>query len=228
MTYKCMIVDDEQHAIAVLKSHIEKVAGLELILATTDPIEAFAFVQKNTVDLIFLDIEMPDLSGLDFLRLLNEKSKVILTTAYREHALDGFEYNVVDYLLKPVLFPRFLKAVNRLLHSTTKKEGTVNDFIFVKTGIRNKVIKVEFSKIIYIESMGNYVHFIMKNDKISCLMPLKEVERLLPVNQFLRIHQSYVVPKLNIIGREGNQIILENNKLPIGESYKKQVLEYFK
>jgi DNA-binding LytR/AlgR family response regulator len=221
-------VDDEQHAIDILKSHIEKVASLELILATTDSVEAFHFVQKNEVDLIFLDIEMSDLSGLDFLRLLKEKSKVILTTAYREHALDGFEYNVIDYLLKPVLLPRFLKAVNRMLNSDIQKDEAVNDFIFVKTGIRNKVVKVEFNKIIYIESMGNYVHFVLKNNKISCLMPLKEVDKMLPVNQFMRIHQSFIVRKQHIIGREGNQIILENIMLPIGESYKKQVLEYFK
>jgi DNA-binding LytR/AlgR family response regulator len=230
MTLKCIIVDDEQHAIDVLKAHIAKVPKLEIKLSTTNPIEAYTYVQANNIDLIFLDIQMPELTGLQFLGLLNEKTKVILTTAYREHAVDGYEYNVADYLLKPVLFPRFLKAVSRIINNeseTPPEPKPEKEYIFVKTGIRNKVIKIDFEKILYIESMGNYVHFIMHDAKITSLMPLKEVEQKLPKSQFMRIHQSFIVAKKNILGREGNQILIPGQNLPIGETYKKNVKDFF-
>lgn len=225
---KCMIVDDEEHAIEVLKSHISKLKELQLVFATTNPLEAFSYLQSREVDLIFLDIEMPELNGLEFLKLLNGKFKVILTTAYSEFAIEAFEHHVLDYLLKPVLFPRFLKAISRITDTPKSEIGPKQEeYIFVKTGIRNKVIKVDFHKIIYVESMGNYVHFNMTDEKISCLMPLKEVEQLLPKDMFMRIHQSYIVPLNQIRGREGNQLLITNKQLPIGETYKKAVSEFF-
>lgn len=231
MSYKCIIVDDEQHAIDILQAHIDKVPELEIKLATTNPIEAFSYVQSHAIDLIFLDIQMPELTGLQFLNLLQEKTKVILTTAYSEHALEGFEHNVTDYLLKPVLFPRFLKAVSRIINQNSDSEKPVDkaekSHFFVKTGTRNKLIKIEFEKILFVESMGNYVHFNMLDAKITCLMPLKEVETELPPSQFMRIHQSYIVAKKYIQGREGNQIILPEKTLSIGETYRKSVHEYF-
>ncbi|MBN8665930.1 MAG: response regulator transcription factor [Chitinophagales bacterium] len=223
-------MDDERHAIDILIAHIAKVPQLEIKLATTNPVEACTYIQLNHIDLIFLDIQMPGLTGLQFLSLLNEKTKVILTTAYREYALDGYEHNVVDYLLKPVLFPRFLKAVSRIIEN---ESGTVHtfksekEFIFVKTGIRNKLVKVDFEKILYVESMGNYINFVLEDSKVTTLMTLKEVEKELPKNQFIRIHQSYVVAKKNILGREGNQILIQNRNLPIGETYKKNVHDFF-
>lgn len=230
MAYKCVIIDDEQHAVDILTNHIGKMPELELIHASTDSIHAYQFIQQNKVDLIFLDIEMPGLNGLEFLELLNEKAKVIMTTAYKEHALEGFEHNVSDYLLKPVLFPRFLKAINRIIqHTPSSPEGKplVKEHMFIKTGIRNKVVKINFNKIMYIESKGNYVHFHLKDENYSCLMPLKEVEKELPEIDFMRVHQSFIVRKSEIKGREGNMIILPEISLPIGESYRKGVLEYF-
>lgn len=230
MILKCIIVDDEQHAIDILIAHIAKVPPLEIKLATTNPVEAYTYIQTNDIDLIFLDIQMPELTGLQFLSLLNKKTKVILTTAYREHALDGYEHNVADYLLKPVLFPRFLKAVSRIINTESETAPTLKpekEFIFVKTGTRNKVVKVDFEKILYVESMGNYVNFVLEDSKLTILMTLKEVEKELPKNQFIRIHQSYVVARKNILGREGNQILIHNRNLPIGEKYKKNVHDFF-
>lgn len=228
MNYKCVIVDDEQHAIDILQAHIAKVPEMEVKLATTNPIEAFSYVQSHGVDLVFLDIQMPELSGLQFLSLLQEKTKVILTTAYREHAIDGFEHNVADYLLKPVIFPRFLKAVSRIIKTDQGPEKVVERaHFFVKTGVRSKLVKIEFDKIVLVESMGNYVHFNMIDEKITSLMPLKEVAIELPITHFLRINQSFIVAKKYILGREGNQILLPGKSLPIGETYKKTVQEYF-
>lgn len=222
-------MDDEQHAIDVLTAHASKVPQLEIMLSTTNPIEAYDYLKTNPIDLIFLDIQMAELTGLQLLNLINGKIKVILTTAYPEHALDGYEYSVTDFLLKPILFPRFFKAVSRLTEGTIEsdtKPTTEKGFIFVKTGVRNKVMKVEFDKIVYVESMGNYVHFILSDSKITTLMTLKDVEAKLPANEFIRIHQSYLVAIKFIYGKEGNQLMISDKALPIGDTYKSKVLEF--
>lgn len=232
---KCVIIDDEQHAIDVLKVHISKVPLLKVAFATTNPVKAFQYIQQNEADLIFLDIQMPELNGIQFLELLNGKVKVILTTAYREHALDGFEYGVIDYLLKPVLFDRFLKAIQKAINRNGNKETenlelqrpsqSEKEFLFVKTGVRNKIVKVLIKDIQYIESKGNYVTFIMPTDKVLTLLSLKELENELPKRSFIRIHNSYIVALNKISAVEGNQIQVGNRQLPIGNTYKKSVIE---
>ena len=232
---KCVIIDDEQHAIDVLKVHISKVPLLKVAFATTNPVKAFQYIQQNEADLIFLDIQMPELNGIQFLELLNGKVKVILTTAYREHALDGFEYGVIDYLLKPVLFDRFLKAVQKVINSKGNKETenlefqrssqSEKEFLFVKTGVRNKIVKVLIKDIEYIESKGNYVTFIMPADKILTLLSLKELGNELPKSSFLRIHNSYIVAVNKISAVEGNQIQVGKYQIPIGDTYKRSVIE---
>jgi len=227
---KCVIIDDEQHAIDVLQSHIAQVPALELSYATTNPVEAFQFVQQHHADLIFLDIQMPELDGLQFLKLLNEKSKVILTTAYSEHALEGFEHNVTDYLLKPVLFDRFLKAVKRII-SQPENEGlsagipSQKEFLFIKTGVRNKMVKVLINDIHYIESKGNYLEFVTDAGKIMTLLTLKELENELPRNLFVRIHNSYLAAVNRIAALEGNRLKVGNDQLPIGATYRRSVLD---
>ncbi|WP_220275191.1 LytTR family DNA-binding domain-containing protein [Emticicia sp. BO119] len=230
---QCMIVDDERHAIEVLQMHISKVPLLEIQMATTDPIEAFQYLQQNTIDLIFLDIQMPELNGMQFLRLLNGRTKVILTTAYREHALDGYEFDVVDYLLKPVLFDRFLKAIQKVLKNKTENEvvpvevpqtqPTEKESLFVKTGVRNKVVKIVLKEIDYIESKGNYVIFMMPTDKIMTLLSLKDLGNELPVNRFMRVHHSYIVNTDKIDAIEGNQLKIGKYTLPIGDAYKRSI-----
>lgn len=228
---KCVIIDDEQHAIDVLQMHISKMPLLELQLATTNPIEAFQYVQQHKVDLIFLDIQMPELNGLQFLKLLNGKTQVILTTAYSEHALEGYEFDVVDYLLKPVLFDRFLKAVQKVIRqkpaeeTEAKKEADPpeKEFLFVKTGVRNKVVKIMLSDILYVESKGNYVLFMTESEQIMTLLSLKDLENELPKSRFIRIHNSYIVSIHYITALEGNQVQVRKTMLPIGETYKKPV-----
>ena len=232
---KCVLIDDEQHAIDVLKVHISKVPLLKVAFATTNPVEAFQYIQQNDTDLIFLDIQMPELNGIQFLELLNGKVKVILTTAYREHALDAFEYGAIDYLLKPVLFDRFLKAIQKVINGNDNKETenlelqrsgqSEKEFLFVKTGVRNKIVRVLIKDIQYIESKGNYVTFIMPTGKVLTLLSLKELENELPKRSFIRIHNSYIVALNKISAVEGNQIQVSNRQLPIGDTYKKSVIE---
>lgn len=231
---KCVIIDDEVHAIEVIKAHISKVPVLGLAYATTNPVEAFQYVQQHKPDLIFLDIQMPELDGLSFLKLLNGNTKVILTTAYREHALTGYEYNVTDYLLKPVLFERFLKAVQKVIPAASEEESAAitiaaadknkaREFLFVKTGARNKVVRVLISDIAYIESKGNYLTFVTDTGKITTLLSLKELEAELPKNLFVRIHNSYIVAINRIVAMEGNQIQAGVQSLPVGDAFKKGV-----
>lgn len=230
---KCIIVDDEQHAIDVLKLHISKVPLLDLIFTTTQPLEAFQYLQNEKVDLIFLDIQMPELNGLQFLKLLHLKTKVILTTAYREHALEGFEHEVTDYLLKPVLFDRFLKAVQKVIAAARVQEQghpsspvqPAKEFLFVKTGIRNRIQKIAIREIEYIESKGNYIIFTLPNEKVITLLSLKEMEAELPASEFIRIHHSYIVALNKISSLEGNSIQLGKHQLPIGDTYKKNILD---
>ena len=200
----CVIIDDEQHAIDLLSAYISKMPLLHLQFSTTSSIEAFQYVQGHRTDLIFLDIHMPELDGMQFLRLLKGKSKVILTTAYSEYALEGYEHDITDYLLKPIVFERFFKAVQKATdHLTiTSKEKPVfahetsneNDFIFVKTGGRNKIVRIVLKEIDYVEAMGNYVFIHTGTSKILTLLTIKELEEKLPVQQFTRIHNSYIVP----------------------------------
>src|SRR5215213_1122796 len=224
----CIIVDDEQHAIDLLLMHAAKLDLLQVQLATTSAIEAFSYIQRHSVDLIFLDIQMPGLTGLQFMKLLKGKSKVILTTAYAEHALESYEHDVVDYLLKPIVFDRFLKAVQKAInvtHTTTPANKAdelpgVKDFIFVKTQAR-KIIKIVLEEIEYVESLGNYLAIHTSSGKFTLLLSMKELCKKLPAEQFIRIHNSYMVSFNKIIEVNGNQVRLKKQGLPIGERYKK-------
>lgn len=225
---KCIIVDDEQHAIDLLTSYVSKLPDVELSLATTKPIEAFQHLQKNTIDLVYLDIHMPELDGIQFLKLLGGKSKVILTTAYPEYALEGYEHDIIDYLLKPILFDRFLKAtqkgINYILSDTivvtSNQESAEDDYIFVKGESRSKLIKIKLAEIRYIESLGNYVTFFLKDAKIVTLITMKEIEEKLPPALFIRTHKSYVAAINKIEAVEGNQVFIGKTGIPLGETYK--------
>jgi two-component system, LytTR family, response regulator len=230
---KCIIADDEPHAVELISSYIKKVDTLELVYSSTSPVEAFQYLQKNTVDLVFLDIHMPELDGIQFLKLLGGKSKVILTTAYPEHALEGYEHDVIDYLLKPIMFDRFLKAVTKAteLIINNGKETVYDikmqqdDFILVKTETRGKLIKIILSEIIFIEGLGNYVAINTAKDKILCLITFKELEIKLSSSHFIRVHKSFIISIANITMIEGNQIRLGTHAIPIGENYKARLLE---
>jgi len=228
---KCIIVDDEPHAIELLSGYIQKVPGIDLAFASTNSIEAFQYVQSNKVDLIYLDIHMPEFDGLQFMKLLAGKAKVVLTTAYPQYALEGYEHDIIDYLLKPILFERFFKATQKAMNAITTPITTHDEsnrepeagYMFVKSEVRNKIIKIKLHQVLYIEGMGNYVTFFMKDTKIMTLTTIKELEEKLLCNNFLRIHKSFIIPLDKIDAVEGSQVIIGVYKIPIGDSYRERL-----
>ena len=231
----CLIVDDEQHAIDILVHYVSQTPYLNLTATTTNPIEALQIVNTQKVDLIFLDIQMPELTGLDFVKAIQGKADVILTTAYSEFALESYELDVVDYLLKPVRFPRFLQAVQKV--AGTNKEGGANppleagqgddDYIFVKTESKGKLLKINLADIDYIEGMKNYVAIFRGGQKTLVFTSMKELEERLSHKQFLRVQKSFIIPIAKITGIEGNLLRLKNvtAEIQIGENYKADLME---
>jgi two-component system, LytTR family, response regulator len=212
---RCLIVDDEQHALDILLHYIQQTPLLQLVASTTNPIEALQIVATQKVDLIFLDIQMPELSGIDFIRSINGKCKVILTTAYPEFALEGYDLDVVDYLLKPIRLPRFLTAVqkaaavlNNSITETTKDQPN-DDYIFVKTESKGKLLKIELADIDYIEGMKNYIAIYTGGKKTLVYTSMKEMEERLPSRRFMRVHKSFIIAIDRITGIEGNRVLLK-------------------
>lgn len=229
---RCLIVDDEQHAIDIMVHYISQTSYLELVGSTTKPIEALQIVTTQNIDLVFLDIQMPDLSGIDFIKALNGKAHVILTTAYSEFAIEGFDLDVVDYLLKPVRFPRFLSAVQKAVKTITDESGDTDtkneeDYIFVKTESKGKLLKINLSEIDFIEGMKNYVAIYRGGQKTLVYTNLKDLVNHLPTRQFIRIHKSFIIPISRITGIEGNRVLLKNvtAEILIGENYKADLME---
>ena len=228
----CIVVDDEQHAIDILVHYIKQTPHLNAVACTTNPIEALQLVASQDIDLIFLDIHMPELSGIDFIKALNGKSKVILTTAYSEFALEGYELDVVDYLLKPIRLPRFLAAVQKVAKSLKEKEieDIEDDYIFVKTESKGKLLKINLADIDYIEGMKNYVAIHSGGSKIMVYTAMKEIEDRLPAKHFMRVHKSFIIRIDRITGIEGNRVLLKNinSDIMIGENYKGELMEKVK
>ncbi|BDD06950.1 LytR/AlgR family response regulator transcription factor [Aureibacter tunicatorum] len=232
---RCIIVDDEQLARKLLESYVEKLPNVELLGMFKNPLEAISFLRDNDVDLMFLDIQMPDLKGTDLLRSLSVKPKVILTTAYQEYALEGFELGVADYLLKPISFERFLSAVNKVEERMNSSRG--NDEIdkhshgsfdeeedgFLTLKGDHKFYKVHFGEILYIEGMREYVAFHTVERKLVILVSLKHLEETLPSARFMRVHKSYIVNKKFAKVLYGNQIEINDKLIPIGKSYVEKV-----
>ena len=232
---RCLIVDDEQHAIDIIKHYIGQTAYLELVSSTTNPVEALQTVITANIDLVFLDIQMPELSGIDFIKAINGKAKVILTTAYSEFAIEGFELEVVDYLLKPIRFPRFLNAVQKAVKLISEKAAdteikTEDDYIFVKTESKGKLLKINLADIEYIEGMKNYVAIYRGGQKTLVYTNLKDLVNHLPAREFIRVHKSFIIPVNRITGIEGNIILLKNvgAEILIGDNYKADLMEIIK
>ncbi|WP_298732782.1 LytTR family DNA-binding domain-containing protein [uncultured Chitinophaga sp.] len=234
----CLVVDDEQHALEVLSLYIQQTPFLQLVKAVTSPIEALEIVNTRKIDLVFLDIQMPEISGLDFARTIQGKCKVILTTAYSEFAAEGFDLEVVDYLLKPIPLPRFFKAVQKVLNAATSSvpvtvasdEGIDDDYIFVKTEVKGKMLKINLKEIDYIEGMKNYVAIHHGGLKTMALLNMKDLEERLPRKHFFRVHKSFIVSVNKIVAIEGNMIQLKNVKADIllGDTYKSGFHEMMK
>lgn len=226
---KCLAVDDEELARSLLEVFIKKLDYLELVGMAKNPIEASSFLSSHQVDLIFLDIQMPELTGVEFIKIFQPKQPVIFTTAYSEFALEGYELDIVDYLLKPFSFSRFVQAVEKAkrwiqLNKGQKhlvEESKENNFIVIKSD--HKLIKVFFEDILYIQGMREYASFYLKEGRILSLISLKKLEEVLPENLFIRIHKSYIASVQNIKSLEGNMIHLGKEKLPVGNLYKEKV-----
>ena len=228
---KCMIVDDEQHAVDLLSIHISNIPWLDLQASSTQPLDALQYLHRHKIDLIFLDIQMPSLNGIRFLEVLKGKCKVILTTAYSEYALQGYEHSVVDYLLKPIIFERFLGAVEKVESHYSKSsireisnESNNAAYIFVRAEGRSRLVKVFLKDIEYIETLGNYLSIYTLSTRIITHITLKELEDQLPSTQFVRIHNSYMVPLQKITAIEGNSIQIGKHNLPVGDIYKRNFL----
>lgn len=226
----CIIVDDEQHAIDILDHYVKQTPMLNLVATFNNPLEALQLLGKQKIDLVFLDIQMPELSGIDLIRSIQGRSKVILTTAYSEFALEGYELYVVDYLLKPVRFARFLAAVQKAIEQLGPAGQEADDHIFVKTEAKGKLLRINLAEIDFIESMKNYVAIHRGGQKTLVYTSMKELEEHLPKKQFIRVHKSYIIPIGHISGIEGNMVRLKNVPTPvlIGDNYKAVLMDIVK
>jgi DNA-binding LytR/AlgR family response regulator len=232
---RCFIIDDEPHAIAKMEQFVRQTPFLQWVGSYTNALEAVHQIQEQQVDLLFLDIHMPEISGMDVLKMVNKDVMIILTTGYSEYAVEGFEYNAIDYLLKPITYVRFLKAAQKAYDRHESANQLVaspqqeRDYIFIKGEHKGKQIKIDYKDIEYIEGLKNYVAFHCGNEKHMVVMTMKDVEALLPYQSFARVHNSFIISLRKIKAIEGNQVILTNQKgnytIPIGPTYKSQFLE---
>ncbi len=218
-----IIVDDEPLAIEILEEYSSKIDDLEHLASFDSGIDALNFIKQNSIDLVFLDIQMPDLTGLQMAELIQRKTKVIFTTAYAEYAVDGFELQASDYLLKPISFERFYKAVERIQQTNEVEEA---DYVFVKS--EYKIQKVRFDDILFIEGMKDYLRIVTREAKIMTLQSFSKMEKALPATRFMRVHKSYMISFDKIDGVEKNQVRIGNKLIPIGEAYKGRFLDQIK
>ena len=227
----CIAIDDEPLALEKIKGYVEKVDTLDLISTFDNGIDALSFLKENKVDLMFLDVQMEELSGIQLLETLNHKPKVILTTAYDKYTLKGYELNVTDYLLKPFSFQRFLQAIDKVydvvlseknrtpaIHAE-KNQNYKLDYIFIRTDSKYK--KVNFADILFVEGMKDYIRIHTTNERMMTLKSFKKISEFLPEELFIRVHKSYLVSISKIDSIERNTIVIGENRIPIGESYRK-------
>lgn len=227
--YKCLIVEDEPIAAEVLEDYIRQVPFLELRTVCRDAIYAMEFLQKESVEVIFLDIHLPKIKGLDFIKTLKNPPKIIITSAYQEYALQGYELNVIDYLLKPIEFSRFLAAVNKLHHPETVSlpalaAPAMDDRPHLFFNVSKRQVKVYIDEILYIESLREYIRITTKAKSIMTKMQLGEAEVLLGKTNFLRVHRSFIVSRSKIDSFSSAEIEIAGKQIPIGRNYKELVL----
>ena len=227
---KCIVVDDEPMAREILVSFIEKISNLELVKTCKNALEAFEVVNSQKIDLLFLDINMPEVSGLSLAKMIGKESKVIFTTAYRDYAVEGFNLKAVDYLLKPISFDRFLEAVNTFFETISVTENTKvesnnvsSDFFFVRS--ERKMVKINFEDILYIESLSDYIKICTLKNNIITRETITNVEAKLPSQYFLRVHRSYIVSLKSIDSYTNEFVELNQKAIPISRKYKESVLK---
>jgi len=230
-TISCVVVDDEPLALKLMADYVQKTPFLALKEQTSNPMRAIELVQQGGVDLLFLDIQMPELTGLQLMKIIGHKCKVILTTAYADYALDGYEFDVIDYLLKPVTFDRFLVAAHKarerlstepamVIQAPVAAVATTASYIFVKT--EYKIQKIDLATILYMEGLRDYVAIHTTGGKILTLQSMKSFQEQLPESNFMRVHKSYLVALDKIQFIERNRIVIADNYIPIGETYQEE------
>jgi DNA-binding LytR/AlgR family response regulator len=224
---KCVIIDDEQPAISVIENYIKRLPHLQLVGKATNPLTGIELVDTKKADLVFLDIQMDEMDGIEVIKLLDPKIKVIFCTAYSEFAVTSYELNAVDYLMKPIPFDRFVKAVRKIKlfdasYLLNETDSISNDYIFVKTEQKGKMLKIDLKDIDFIEAMSNYIAFHRGKSKTLVYSSMKEIEEYLPSSKFIRIHKSYIVAFDKIVSLDNNCILLKNRTehIPLSNSYK--------
>ncbi|HSH19460.1 MAG TPA: LytTR family DNA-binding domain-containing protein [Draconibacterium sp.] len=228
---KCLIVDDEPVAREILENHLSKIDTVKVVAGCKNALEAFHFINAEKIDLIFLDINMPEISGLSFAKSINRNIKIIFTTAYREYAIDGFDLQAVDYLLKPISFERLLQAINKYLDENAPVDNIVtkeiipekSDTIFVRSD--RKMVKISIPDILYIESLADYIKIHLPDNTVVTRETMSSIEAKLPQQDFMRVHRSFVVSIAGIELFTNEYVEIKRKQIPISRSYKKEVLE---
>ena len=227
--FTCIIVDDEPPAIRVIEKFISQLKGLELIASSSIALEGLELIQQNQPDIVFLDIQMPDLTGIQLSKLIDPNVNIIFTTAYTQFAVEGFELNAVDYLLKPIAFPRFIEALEKVKKKKTLVKETSNlnneEYFFVKTDGKNKFRKVKLSDILFAESIKNYVIIHTEAEQLVTYNTLKNIQESLPQTKFIKIHKSYIVALDKVEKTDNYEVWINGKDLPLGDTYRS---EFFK
>lgn len=227
-TKKCIIVDDEPAAHYVLANYIKQNPQLELVFQGYNGIEAMNYLRENSVDLMFLDINMPEISGMELLKILPTHPKTILTTAYSEFALESYDYGVIDYLLKPIYFPRFLKAIDRFFATENVKQKTEETVNSVSVKVDGYLMDIELDQLLFAQSFGNYVKLHTTKRTYLASITTTEFEKCLPEKSFMRIHKSYIVALDKIDATEKDFVVIKNERIPIGITYKRELTDRLK
>ena len=238
MKIRTLIVDDEPHAIEIIRKYAEQIPALEIIGSCYNAIEAFHIIQQKAVDLLFLDVKMPGLSGTDLARSLKHPPKIVFTTAYQEYAVEGFDLNAVDYLMKPIAFDRFLRAVDKVLAleraeqpatqalpASTAQTTPADHYLYLR--IERRLVKLNTNEIQWIESVRDYVKVVTDSKVHTTKQKISITEDLLPSGEFMRIHRSYIVPLNRIESYHPNYVVINGNNIPIGRNYKDVVSKHF-
>jgi DNA-binding LytR/AlgR family response regulator len=232
---RCVIIDDERQAINVIKKHVGRLPNIEVVGTETNPLLGIELIKKEHPDVVFLDIQMDEMNGIEIMKLLGKSTCVVICTAYSEFAVTGYELDAVDYLMKPIEFNRFVKAVQRVSNTISHRSpgntnAIPNDYIFVKAGQRGKMLKIDLDEIDYVEGMSNYIAFHRGTQKTLAYLTLRELEERLPDVQFIRVHKSYIIAIREISFMEHNELILKKSKqrIPIGANYKEAFLTKMK
>lgn len=220
---KCIILDDEPLAVELLKSYATKQLQLEIVLATTDVFEVIEYLQQQTVDLIFIDIQMPELSGIQLMQMFNREHYFIVTTAYADYALESYDYRVIDYLLKPISFDKFHKSIQKFTDFVTLETNT-NKHLFVK--VDGRQVKINPKDIIFIEGLSDYIRIHLSDERLIVLDNLKDFIHKLPSKEFMRIHKSYIIQLDKIKSIDGNLIYHDLGSTPIGETFKNEIKKW--